>query len=136
MLDEITEIENVLSDVIEKLEKPEEKKDGVVDCDDATTNCGTPDDDDEMLNFDENDVENYPQSRRRRRRRRRRSSARRAGATAGASNKDVALLNKAPFYVDLGPQKAATCGRWHYMCTRNNNFSNRSQKGRVTVECQ
>ena len=25
-------------------------------------------------------------------------------------------------------------GKYHYMCSRNNNFSNRSQKGTITVE--
>lgn len=34
-------------------------------------------------------------------------------------------------YFDLGPRKVTSTGVFHYMSTRNNNFSNRSQKGRI-----
>jgi len=42
-------------------------------------------------------------------------------------------LDDAGTYFDLGPQKVTTAGVAHYMCTRNNNFSNRSQKGKLVV---
>lgn len=40
-------------------------------------------------------------------------------------------LDDAGTYFDLGPRKVTRGGTYHYMCTRNNNFSNRSQKGRI-----
>ena len=40
-------------------------------------------------------------------------------------------LDDAGTYYDLGPRKVTMKGEFHYMCTRNNNFSNRSQKGRI-----
>ena len=36
-------------------------------------------------------------------------------------------------YFDLGPRKVTRSGTYFYMCTRNNNFSNRSQKGKIVV---
>jgi hypothetical protein len=36
-------------------------------------------------------------------------------------------------YFDGGVMKMGTAGVYHYMSTRNNNFSNRSQKGRIIV---
>ena len=33
----------------------------------------------------------------------------------------------------MGPMEVTRSGTFHYMCTRNNNFSNRSQKGRIIV---
>ena len=42
-------------------------------------------------------------------------------------------LDDAGTYYDLGPKKITQSGVYHYMCTRNNNFSNRSQKGRLVV---
>jgi len=42
-------------------------------------------------------------------------------------------LNDAGTYFDLGLRKATRAGTYNYMCTRNNNFSNRSQKGRLRV---
>lgn len=38
-------------------------------------------------------------------------------------------------YFNLPPQKVSTVPgtTYHYMCTRNNNFSNRGQKGRITI---
>jgi hypothetical protein len=41
-------------------------------------------------------------------------------------------LNAAPNHFDGGIHKFAA-GEYDYVCTRNNNFSNRSQKGRITV---
>ncbi|XP_029642903.1 protein DD3-3 [Octopus sinensis] len=43
------------------------------------------------------------------------------------------LLNKADTYFDLGPRKITKQGKYHYMCTRNNDFSNRDQKGKIVV---
>ena len=37
-------------------------------------------------------------------------------------------------YFDLGPKKVTKAGIYNYMCTRNNNFSNRSQKGKIIVK--
>jgi len=46
---------------------------------------------------------------------------------------DMDELNDAGTYFDLGPRKVTRSGTYHYMCTRNNNFSNRSQKGKLIV---
>jgi plastocyanin len=37
-------------------------------------------------------------------------------------------------YFDLGPRQLTRTGTWHYMSTRNNNFTNRGQKGKIIVE--
>ena len=42
-------------------------------------------------------------------------------------------LDDAGTYFDLGARQVMQSGTYHYMCTRNNNFSNRDQKGRVVV---
>jgi hypothetical protein len=42
-------------------------------------------------------------------------------------------LDDAGTYYDLGPRKVTQNGVYHYLSTRNNNFSNRSQKGRIIV---
>ncbi len=43
-------------------------------------------------------------------------------------------LNEASPYYDLGLQKITSPGGvFYYMCTRNNNFSNRDQKGQIVV---
>lgn len=42
-------------------------------------------------------------------------------------------LDDAGTYFDLGPKKVTGSGTYHYMSTRNNNFSNRSQKGRIII---
>ncbi len=42
-------------------------------------------------------------------------------------------LDDAGTYFDLGPRKITSRGVYHYLCTRNNNFTNRSQKGRIVV---
>jgi plastocyanin len=43
------------------------------------------------------------------------------------------LLNDAPAYFDGGAMQMTQRGVYHYMCTRNNNFSNRSQKACAAV---
>jgi hypothetical protein len=40
-------------------------------------------------------------------------------------------LDDAGTYFDLGPREITESGVAHYMCTRNNNFSNRDQKGQL-----
>jgi len=50
------------------------------------------------------------------------------GPQFGGENSE---LDDAATYFDLGPRKMTVSGIWHYLCTRNNNFSNRSQKGKV-----
>lgn len=43
-------------------------------------------------------------------------------------------LDDAGTYFDLGLRSVTSpAGIYHYMCTRNNNFSNRDQKGRLIV---
>ena len=42
-------------------------------------------------------------------------------------------LNDAGTYFDLGLRQITSSGVSHYMCTRNNNFSNRDQKGEIVV---
>ena len=42
-------------------------------------------------------------------------------------------LDDAGTYYDLGPRKVTANGIYHYMCSRNNNFSNRGQKGKIVV---
>lgn len=42
-------------------------------------------------------------------------------------------LDDAGTYFDLGVRKVTGVGTYHYMCTRNNNFSNRSQKGKIII---
>ncbi len=46
---------------------------------------------------------------------------------------DMDELNDAGTYFDLAPQMVGRVGIFNYMCTRNNNFSNRSQKGALLV---
>ncbi|XP_065666259.1 protein DD3-3 isoform X3 [Hydra vulgaris] len=45
------------------------------------------------------------------------------------------LLNDAPRYFNMGLRRLSNnaVGTYYYMCTRNNNFSNRSQKGKIVV---
>ena len=50
------------------------------------------------------------------------------GNVIGGSNDE---LDQASVYFDLGAQKVTEAGVFHYMCTRNNNFSNRDQKGQI-----
>lgn len=42
-------------------------------------------------------------------------------------------LNEASPYFDLGPRPVSELGTYHYVSTRNNDFSNRDQKGRIMV---
>jgi len=46
---------------------------------------------------------------------------------------EMSELDDAGTYFDMGPVKCGAQGIFNYVCTRNNNFSNRSQKGRITV---
>ncbi|GFR70427.1 protein DD3-3-like [Elysia marginata] len=46
---------------------------------------------------------------------------------------EVSELDDAGTYFNLPPRKVTQAGTYHYMSTRNNNFSNRDQKGRVIV---
>lgn len=43
-------------------------------------------------------------------------------------------LNAGATYVNMPPKQLKSSGCWHYMCSRNNNFTNRSQKGKVCVK--
>jgi hypothetical protein len=57
----------------------------------------------------------------------------------GGNDDDIvqncALLNaEGANYFDGGLQSMVKIGKWHYMSTRNNNFTNRSHKGTITVE--
>lgn len=47
---------------------------------------------------------------------------------------EMSELDDAGTYFDLGPRKVTSTGIYHYLCTRNNNFTNRSQKGKVIVQ--
>jgi len=42
-------------------------------------------------------------------------------------------LDDAGTYFDLGPRQVTKNGIYHYVCTRNNNFSNRDQKATMVV---
>lgn len=42
-------------------------------------------------------------------------------------------LDDAGTYYDVGARRITSVGTYHFLCTRNNNFSNRSQKGKVIV---
>jgi len=46
---------------------------------------------------------------------------------------DVEELDDTATYFDLGPKRMTQAGIWRFMCTRNNNFTNRSQKGEIRV---
>jgi len=45
-------------------------------------------------------------------------------------------LNDAGTFFDLGPRQISSAGVYQYMSTRNNNFSNRSQKGKFIVSSE
>ena len=47
---------------------------------------------------------------------------------------EMSELDDAGTYFDLGPRKVTQRGTYYYMCTRNNNFTNRSQKGKIIVQ--
>jgi len=60
----------------------------------------------------------------------------RPGSLFGFSETDavkLATISQTPYF-DLGPRQATGVGTYNYMCTRNNNFSNRSQKGKIIIE--
>lgn len=42
-------------------------------------------------------------------------------------------LDEASPYFDLGPRKVTQVGTYHYVSTRNNDFTNRDQKARIMV---
>jgi hypothetical protein len=44
---------------------------------------------------------------------------------------EMSELDDASTYFNLGPRKCSAKGIFHYLSTRNNNFSNRSQKGTI-----
>lgn len=46
---------------------------------------------------------------------------------------EMSELDDAGTYYDLGPRMVTQVGTYYFMCTRNNNFSNRSQKGKITL---
>ncbi|ESO86737.1 hypothetical protein LOTGIDRAFT_176904, partial [Lottia gigantea] len=46
---------------------------------------------------------------------------------------EMSELDDAGTYFNLGAIKAPDAGTYHYMCTRNNAFTNRDQKGRLHV---
>ncbi|KAH9496344.1 Protein DD3-3 [Bulinus truncatus] len=46
---------------------------------------------------------------------------------------EVSELDDAGTYFNLPPRKVTEKGTYHYMSTRNNNFSNRDQKGKIIV---
>ncbi|XP_032219709.1 protein DD3-3 isoform X2 [Nematostella vectensis] len=46
---------------------------------------------------------------------------------------ELSELDDAGTYYDMGPRQVTQSGTYQYMCTRNNAFTNRSQKGRILV---
>jgi hypothetical protein len=46
---------------------------------------------------------------------------------------EMSELDDAGTYFDLGLRTITQAGTYYYMCSRNNNFSNRSQKGKIIV---
>ncbi|KAL9657373.1 hypothetical protein ABK040_014362 [Willaertia magna] len=54
-------------------------------------------------------------------------------ALAEQDERNCGKLNAASPYFDAGLVVLRTSGKFNYMCTRNNNFSNRSQKGTLIV---
>lgn len=46
---------------------------------------------------------------------------------------ELSELDDSGTYANLGLHEVSKLGIFHYMCTRNNNFSNRSQKGKIKV---
>ncbi|GFO22636.1 protein dd3-3-like [Plakobranchus ocellatus] len=51
----------------------------------------------------------------------------------GQLRREIFELDNAATYFNLPPRKVTQQGTYHYMSTRNNNFSNRDQKGQVIV---
>jgi len=54
-------------------------------------------------------------------------------APGGQFGGDMSEFDDAGTYFDMAPQMLGRVGIFNYMCTRNNNFSNRSQKGAIIV---
>jgi plastocyanin len=46
---------------------------------------------------------------------------------------EMSELDDSATYFDSGPLKTSVNGYYHYLCTRNNNFSNRDQKAKLVV---
>jgi hypothetical protein len=46
---------------------------------------------------------------------------------------EMSELDDSGTYFDLGPKQATVNGIYHYLCTRNNNFSNRDQKAKIVI---
>ncbi len=46
---------------------------------------------------------------------------------------EMSELDDAGTYFDLGPRKITSTNIYHYLSTRNNNFTNRSQKGKIII---
>jgi len=46
---------------------------------------------------------------------------------------EMSELDDAGTYFDFGPKQVNQNGIYHYLCTRNNNFSNRGQKAKIRV---
>lgn len=49
---------------------------------------------------------------------------------------EMSELDDAGTYFDIGVWGVTAVGTYHFLCTRNNNFSNRSQKGKIIVVSQ
>lgn len=49
---------------------------------------------------------------------------------------DIDELDDTSTYFDMGLKKLTKAGIWRYLCTRNNNFTNRSQKGMIHVDAK
>ncbi|KAL5516671.1 hypothetical protein EMCRGX_G002066 [Ephydatia muelleri] len=47
---------------------------------------------------------------------------------------EMSELDDAGTYFDLGPKQVTQVGTYYYLCTRNNNFSNRDQKSKIIVQ--
>ena len=47
---------------------------------------------------------------------------------------EMSELDDAGTYFDLGPKQMTQVGTYYYLCTRNNNFSNRDQKSKIIVQ--
>jgi len=47
---------------------------------------------------------------------------------------ELSELDDAGTWASFPLIEVTTPGLWHYMCTRNNNFSNRSQKGKISIK--
>ena len=61
------------------------------------------------------------------------------GLASGVSNGvqmggSMAQMDDASTYFDLGPRAVSGSGTWYYMCTRNNDFSNRAQRAVITID--